>query len=144
MKIQRVRLMQVAEATSKFSVDRVQGPRDAFKLVRSYYKGRDREMLSAICLNAQNEPTCWGVVSMGALNTAVSHPREIFKLAILSNAAGVILVHNHPSGCLEPSADDIQFTAAIKRAGEMLGIELYDHLILADDGFTSLRDRGLL
>jgi DNA repair protein RadC len=54
------------------------------------------------------------------------------------------MAHNHPSGCLEPSPEDLEFTAAVKRAGELMGIELYDHLVVAGDGFTSFRERGML
>jgi DNA repair protein RadC len=81
---------------------------------------------------------------MGGLNTTRSHPTEIFKVAILSNALGIVLCHNHPSGTLEPSPDDTEFTHSVRRAGELMGIELFDHLIITDSGFTSMRERGLL
>ena len=61
-----------------------------------------------------------------------------------TNSLGILLIHNHPSGCLDPSHEDVEFTAAIKRASEICGIELYDHLIFTDDGYTSLRERGLI
>ena len=69
---------------------------------------------------------------------------DILKPAILSNSLGIVLIHGHPSGCLEPSPEDIEFTSAIKRACELVGVELYDHLIVTDQGFTSLRERGLI
>ena len=81
---------------------------------------------------------------MGALNTTRTHPREILHPAVAHLAMGFILVHNHPSGCLEPSSEDVEFTRAVQRAGELMGIELYDHLIIAAGGYTSLRERGLL
>jgi len=68
----------------------------------------------------------------------------MFYAAIEHNALGFILAHNHPSGCLEPSPEDLEFTRSVKKAGELMGIELYDHLIVAGDGYTSMRERGLL
>ena len=82
--------------------------------------------------------------AVGSLNTTRSHPREILYPAVQHLAAGFILAHNHPSGCLEPSPEDIEFTRAVARAGELMGIELYDHLIVTRDGFTSLRERRLM
>ena len=70
--------------------------------------------------------------------------RRFFKLLILVNACGFCLTHNHPSGCLDASSEDIEFTETVRRAGDLLGLELYDHLIITDDGFTSLRERGLI
>jgi DNA repair protein RadC len=142
--VQRVRLRQVKDGSIKFGVEQIQRPVDVYRAVLPFYKGADREILSVLCLDAQSVPTCFHVVSMGGLNTTRSHPTEIFKVAILSNALGIVLCHNHPSGTLEPSTDDTEFTHNVRRAGELMGIELFDHLIVTDDGFTSMRERGLL
>ena len=142
--IKRVRLKQVCDGRIRFSVERVSRPRDVYDAVLPYYRGADREILSALCLDAQNQPTCFNVASIGALNTTRTRPADILKAAILSNALGLVLIHNHPSGELEPSPEDIEFTRAIQRACELVGIDLYDHLIVTDDGFTSFRERGLL
>ena len=142
--IKRVRLKQVCDGRIRFSVDRISRPRDVYDAVLPYYRGADREILSALCLDAQNQPNCFNVASIGALNTTRTRPADILKAAILSNALGLVLIHNHPSGELEPSPEDIEFTRAIQRACELIGIELYDHLIVTDDGFTSFRERGLL
>ncbi len=142
--IKRVRLKQVCDGRIRFSVERVSRPRDVYDAVLPYYRGADREILSVLCLDAQNQPTCFNVASIGALNTTRTRPAEILKAAILSNALGLVLIHNHPSGELEPSPEDIEFTRAMQRACELIGIELYDHLIVTDDGFTSFRERGLL
>ena len=101
-------------------------------------------MLSVLCLDAQNQPIAFNVVSVGSLNTTRTHPVDILKPVILSNALGVILVHNHPSGVSDPSEEDIEFTRGIQRACEVMGVDLYDHLILGERGFTSLRERGVL
>jgi DNA repair protein RadC len=93
-------------------------------------------------LDAQNGLIHRETISVGSLNTTRSHPREILYPAIAHLALGFILVHNHPSGSLDPSDEDIAFTRAVHRAGETVGIELYDHLIVTRAGFTSLRERG--
>jgi DNA repair protein RadC len=82
---------------------------------------------------------------MGTLHSSLVHPREVFKAAILSNAAGFILAHNHPSGELTPSKDDIAVTERIKEAGDLLGIDLLDHIIVGDGKrYTSFREQGLM
>ena len=142
--VQRVRLKQVREGSIKFAVDKIFRPADVYHAVRPYYDGADREILSVLCLDAQSVPTCFHIISMGGLNTTRSQPIDIFKIAIVSNALGIVLVHNHPSGSLDVSPDDQTFTETIREAGQLLGIELFDHLIVTDEGFTSLRERGLL
>lgn len=142
--VRRVRLRQVRDGSVRFSVERVGGPTEVFEAVRSYYTGADREILSVLCLDAQNQPTCFNIVSIGSLNTTRARPADILKVAIVSNASGIVLIHNHPSGNLDPSPEDIEFTRSIERASELLGIDLYDHLIVSDDGFCSLRERGLM
>lgn len=142
--IRRVRLRQVKDGSVSFASERVNKPREVYDAVLPYYRGADREILSALCVDAQNKPTCFHVASIGALNTTRTRPAEILKVALLSNSQGVILIHNHPSGELEPSPEDQEFTHGMKRACEALGLDLYDHLVVTDDGFTSFRERGLL
>jgi DNA repair protein RadC len=122
---------------------RVNGPRQAFKLVRRLCRAK-KEHLIGLYLDAQNGLLSQETVSVGSLNTTRTHPREILYPAVVHLALGFILVHNHPSGCLEPSQEDIEFTQVVRRAGELMGMELYDHLIVAASGYTSLRERGLL
>ncbi len=142
--IQRVRLKQVCDGRIKFAVERISRPKDVYDAVLPYYKGADREILSTLCLNSQNQPTCFNIASMGSLNTTRTRPVDILKVAILSNALGLVMIHNHPSGNLEPSPEDLEFTRSIEKAGKLLGIELYDHLIVTDDRFMSFRERGLI
>lgn len=142
--VQKVRLRQVRDGRVRFAVDKVSRPQDVYEAVRRYYKGADREILSVLCLDSQNQPTCFNVASIGGLNTTRTRPAEILKVAILSNSMGIILIHNHPSGELEPSPEDIEFTRAVQRACELLGFDLYDHLIVTDNGFCSFRERGLV
>jgi DNA repair protein RadC len=142
--VRRVRLKQVCDGRIRFAVERISRPREVYDAVMPYYKGADREILSVLCLDAQNQPNSFNIASIGALNTTRTRPAEILKAAILSNALGLILIHNHPSGELDPSPEDLEFTRAVQRACELVGVDLYDHLIVTDDGFTSLRERGLL
>jgi len=124
---------------------RIRGPEDAAHLVRQFLADADREVFLAVCLNTKNEPTAISTVSVGTLNSSAVHPRELFKFAILSSAAGVILAHNHPSGDVEPSDEDCQVTGRLVEAGKLLGIEVLDHLVVAPGGkYVSLKERGLL
>ena len=120
---------------------RITRPREVFTLTRELGHAK-KEHLLGLYLDAQNGLIHRETISVGSLNTTRTHPREILYPAIAHLALGFILVHNHPSGSLDPSDEDVQFTRAIHRAGETVGIELYDHLIVARGGFTSLRERG--
>ena len=106
--------------------------------------GARKEHLVGLYLDAQNGLLKRETLSIGSLNTTRTHPREILYPAILHLALGFILIHNHPSGCLEPSEEDVEFTRSVRRAAEVMGIELYDHLVVASTRYTSLRERGLL
>jgi DNA repair protein RadC len=121
----------------------VNGPRQAFRQVKHLTRVK-KENLIGLYLDAQNGLLVRETISVGSLNTTRTHPREILYPAVAHLALGFILVHNHPSGCLEPSREDVEFTRSVRQAGEVMGIELYDHLIVARAGYTSLRERGLL
>ncbi len=121
----------------------IHGPRQAFRQVRQLGRAR-KEHLVGLYLDAQNGLLHRETISIGSLNTTRTHPREILWPAVAHLALGFILAHNHPSGCLEPSPEDVEFTTAVRRASELIGIELYDHLIVADDRYVSLRERGLV
>ncbi len=106
--------------------------------------GRDRETFVTLHLDTRNCPIAMEVVSIGTLNGSMVHPREVFKAAILNNAAQIILAHNHPSGDPTPSREDIELTKRMREAGELLGIEVLDHLIVtADQGFFSMKEGNL-
>jgi DNA repair protein RadC len=122
---------------------RVSSPREAYELVRDLKRAR-KEHLVALYLDAQNHLIQRETISIGALNTTRTHPREILQPAILHSALAFVLVHNHPSGSLEPSRDDLDFTRSIARAGELIGVGLTDHLIVSPRGFVSLKERGVL
>lgn len=122
---------------------RVSSPREAYELVRDLKRAR-KEHLVALYLDAQNHLILRETISIGALNTTRTHPREILQPAILHSALAFVLVHNHPSGSLEPSRDDLDFTRSIARAAELIGVGLTDHLIVSPRGYLSLKERGVL
>ena len=84
------------------------------------------------------------MVSIGTLSASIVHPREVFQPAIIRNAACVILGHNHPSGDCSPSKEDIELTRRLSKAGEIIGIEVLDHIIVSSDDFISLKEQGVL
>ena len=104
----------------------------------------DREVMCVICLNAKLQPVNMCICSMGAIDKAIASPREIMKTAILSNANGFIILHNHPGGSSQPSLEDIHVTDVMSKAGELLGIPLYDHIIAAagSDEIYSFYEKG--
>lgn len=120
-------------------------PAETARILRDYIGESDREQFVIAFLTIRNRLIGVHTVSVGCLTTALVHPRELFKAAILSGCAGLVMSHNHPSGDPEPSAEDIALTRRIASAGALLGISVLDHLILGEDGrFVSLRERGVL
>ena len=121
------------------------GPNDAARILCSYLEHEDREHFVAMMLDVKNRIIGIHTVSIGTLNAAIIAPREVFKAAILSNASAVILGHNHPSGDVTPSPEDIHVTMNLKSAGFLLGIEVLDHVIVGEQGsFHSLKRSGHL
>ena len=132
------------ESSFLYQTRTISSPKDAYEMIKNQLQDLDREQFIIACLNTKNEPTNITVVSVGLLNKAIVHPREVFKTAILSNAASIMAFHNHPSGETTPSQQDIQLTKRLYEAGELLGIKLLDHLIIGDGTFTSLKEKGYL
>ena len=143
-RINIVSIKMIKEASFLYQTRTISSPKDAYEMIKEQLEGLDREQFIIACLNTKNEPTNITVVSVGSLNKAIVHPREVFKTAILSNAASVMAFHNHPSGETTPSQQDIQLTNRLYEAGELLGIKLLDHLIIGDGTFTSLKEKGYL
>lgn len=110
---------------------------DAFEYTADM-RALKKEHLRGIFLNAHYQVVHDEIISIGTVDANIVHPREVFRPAISCSAAGVVLVHNHPSGILEPSAEDRRVTKQIKEAGSLIGIELVDHLIVTADGFKSI------
>ncbi len=107
-------------------------------------KNKKQEYFMTITLDGANHIIEKRVVFIGTLNRSLIHPREIFADALTDRAASIIIAHNHPSGQLEASVEDLHVTQRIKESGKLLGIELLDHIIFTKDGFLSLADEELL
>ena len=103
----------------------------------------DREQFVCLHLDARNHVNAMEIVSTGSLNASLVHPREVFKAAILNNAASIILAHNHPSGDVTPSREDIELTRRMIQAGEIMGIEVLDHIIAGPERFLSMKEAGV-
>ena len=143
----RVNIVQVKlvrEKSMLYKDRKIRSPRDAYDLMLEFLGDVDREHFIVLCLDTKNQPTCIQVVHIGNLNSSIVHPREVLKSAILSNAASIIVGHNHPSNISDPSPEDIDVTKRLTQAGEILGVELLDHLILCSDSFHSLKESGHL
>ena len=143
-RINIVSIKMVKESSFLYQTRQILSPNGAYQMIKEQLEGLDREQFIIACLNTKNEPTNISVVSVGTLNKAIVHPREVFKTAILSNAASIMAFHNHPSGETTPSQQDIQLTNRLYEAGELLSIKLLDHLIIGDGSFTSLKEKGYL
>jgi DNA repair protein RadC len=145
MTIQRISTHLIREAVAT-EMDSVSTPDDVAKLVRDMFgfDHLDREQFVAIALNTKNRIVGAWVVSVGSLNASIVHPRELFKPAVMLSAASMVIAHNHPSGDPTPSGADIQLTRRIAKGGDVLGIELLDHVVVGDDSIASLRDLGLM
>ncbi|URN83912.1 JAB domain-containing protein [Acetobacterium wieringae] len=140
-----VSLKMVKEGHILYDVRKLSSPSDAAGLGRKFLDEADREQVIVCCLDNKNQPVSVNIVSMGTVNSSLVHPREVFKTAVLSNAASIILFHNHPSGDPEPSQEDINITERIKEAGKILGIELLDHIIIGSENqFISFKEKNMI
>ncbi len=144
--VARYRLLLVKDGTVPTTWDRqLRQSKDVADLMAPLARGLDRETFWCLLLNGKNVLVGLNVVSVGALTAALVHPREVFKPAILGNAAAIVLAHNHPSGDAAPSAEDLALTRRLCEVGELVGIRVLDHLVLGEGGtFRSLADEGLL
>lgn len=122
----------------------IRGPADVIEILRDMVADEAQEVFGALLLNARHKLLSYIEISRGTLTAALVHPREIFKAAILVNAASILLIHNHPSGDPNPSAEDREVTQRIYAAGELLGITLIDHAIFSQGGkYFSFHEQGL-
>lgn len=116
-----------------YSSEPVRNPGSAVRLLSELLRQYDRELLCVVNLLNDLKPINVNVVSVGTINSSIAHPREILKSAILSNAASIMLFHNHPSGNLTPSEEDIILTDRMAKACDILGIPILDHIIIGND-----------
>ncbi len=121
----------------------VKTPDDVVGVVKSRLRGKKKEHFLALLLDTRSQLIKIAEISIGSLDTSIVHPREVFKEAISASAASVIFAHNHPSGDPEASEDDIELTKRLAQAGEIVGIEILDHIIIGDKKYLSLKREGL-
>lgn len=144
-RIDVVRVQLVREGVLPYRTRQVCHPADAAALAAEHIGGADREHFVLIMLDTKARVLAVHTVSIGTLDSSSAHPREVFKAAILANAAGIVLAHNHPSGDPAPSPQDIEVTRRLAECGRLLGIEVLDHIVIGDAGrYASLKERGII
>ncbi|MEX5284595.1 DNA repair protein RadC [Selenomonas sputigena] len=122
----------------------VHGPADAAHYAMPRLRFESKEHFAVLLLNTKNHVLAMPVISVGTLSASIVHPREVFQAAISHAAASMILVHNHPSGDPTPSSEDIAVTRRMVEAGKVMDIPVLDHIILGDDKFISLKEKGMI
>ena len=137
----RVEMLLVREGSL---IARLASPKDVFDLFHKKALTWPQERFLVLHLDVQNNLHSYETVTIGTLDAAVVHPREVFRAAILANSAGILLVHNHPSGNPTPSLRDREVTRQLCEAGTILGIPVRDHVIIGNDSYSSFLDLGLL
>lgn len=143
----KYRLELVKEESHKYEVEtRISCPKDIYEVLTKVCRIQcnAEEVFILITLNTKNIVTGYFEVHRGTINTSLVHPREVFKRALLNNASNIMVAHNHPSGDPSPSKEDIQITERLKEAGNLLGINLLDHIIVGEDKYISLKEKGVL
>lgn len=143
LRVVRVKLVDDAPL---FSNEPISSPEKAVMLIGEELKASDREMFCVLHLNAKGKPLSMSVISIGELTATLVHPREVFKSSILANAASVILLHNHPSGDITPSEYDKKTTQMLTEVGNLLGIQVIDHIIVGEgrSDFYSFRGKNIV
>ena len=125
-------------------LEKIEGPEDVARYASPLLRFEQKEHFLVMLLDVRNRVLAMPTISIGSLTASVAHPREIFREAIRYSAANMILIHNHPSGDPTPSREDIQITKQMMKAGEIMGIPVLDHIIIAGDGFLSLKEADCL
>ena len=122
---------------------KITSAKDVYEELKEYHN-KKQEYFLALYLDGANHLIQTKIITIGILNQSLVHPREVFSYAIEKRCASIIVAHNHPSGILEASNEDINVTKRLQESGKILGIELLDHLIITNDGFVSLKEEGVL
>lgn len=142
--LERVEVRLVKEP-GFYSSKPIRTPDDAIEVLAEEFKTYDREFMGVLNIAANGVPINFHVCHIGGLSESIVEPRQIMKAALLSNASGIIMVHNHPSGSLNPSSVDIETTKRIKECGDLLCISLLDHIIIAgySGEYVSLKNENV-
>jgi DNA repair protein RadC len=121
----------------------VSSPEDVYNELKAKARGKMKEYFWAVLLDTRNKIIKSVEISIGSLDSSIVHPRELFKEAISASASSIIVAHNHPSGNPQASQEDIKLTKRLKESGEIIGIEIVDHIILGEERFLSMKREGL-
>ncbi len=140
-------LFELARRLETFTEEekpRISSPEAAYQFIYPKLREQKKESFIALHLDTKNQLICEETVSIGSLNANIVHPREVFKTAIQESAAAIIVAHNHPSGDPAPSQNDIDITRKLIDTGKIVGIELYDHIIIGDGRYLSMKEQNLI
>jgi DNA repair protein RadC len=145
MSLRELRLLYVCRDPTAPTLPSLKTPHEAASLFASVLGNEAVEVFGAVYVTTKQDVICYHEISRGTLNATMVHPREVFKPAVLGNAAAVIVGHNHPSGEPEPSVDDERLTARLVAAGVLLGIDVLDHVIVGSENrYYSFRESGAI
>jgi len=149
-RVASLRILAAVELTKRVLEEKtpekykIRTPNDAAKYVMDNMRFYTQEHLVCLYLNTKNEVIHWKTIFIGSLNASIIHPREVFKEALKHSAASLICFHNHPSGDPSPSHEDIEVTKRLVECGFLIGIEVLDHIIIGDQKFVSLKEKGFV
>ena len=132
----------LSEGSREYSI--VRGPENAAAYLMPILRYEVKENFVVLLLNTKNQILGHRVVSIGSLSASIVHPREVFKEAIKVNAASIIVAHNHPSGDPTPSREDVAVTKRLVKAGNIMDIQVLDHIIIGDSKYLSMKERGYM
>lgn len=141
-KLSVVSIKMVKESTFPFETRTIRNPHDVVNLARAFIGDADREVCAMIALDTKNNINAIHIVSIGSLNASIVHPREVMKLCLLANCASYVIFHQHPSGCADPSTEDLVVSSRLKEASEIVGIEMLDFLIIGELTHYSMKEHG--
>ena len=143
-RLPRYKVLLVREGNCASEHNTIRTPDDVFAVMSPEYENAVVEMAQMLALDTKNKIIGVFTISTGSLNASIIHPRDVFQRAILSNAASVILVHNHPSGDPSPSSEDIALTRALVEAGKIMDIAVLDHVVIGEGKYCSVKEMGQL
>lgn len=139
-----VSLRLVKEKSLMYKYRAIRSPEDAYELFKQFLGDLDREYFVVMALDVKNQPTAINICHIGSLNASIVHPRAVLKTAILSNAVSILVFHNYPSGQPEPSREDIEVTKRLAKACDLMNIYLLVHLVMVDESFVSMKEKGYM
>ena len=150
-KVKASQILAMAEIFRRFNTlksnrneIKISTPKDIYEMLMNEMSNLNQEVLKLVVLNTKNKVIRVKDVFKGSLNSSIVHPREIYSEAVKYGGASIIICHNHPSGDSTPSKEDINTTTRIKECGKIIGIELLDHIIIGNNEYTSLKEKGII